>query len=54
MVECWVEKLPSVNRVNDSIIVVKIQVGRIVFNVVSAYVPQCGLADEEKNKFMIS
>ena len=38
-------------RVNDRIIVVKFLIGKRIVTAVSVYTPQCGLSEEEKDKF---
>ena len=49
--EEWVDKVIDVKRVNDCIIVVKFLIGKRIVTAVSVYTPQCGLSEEEKDKF---
>ena len=49
--EKWVDKVIDVKRVNDRIIVVKFLIGKRIATAVSVYTPQCGLSEEEKDKF---
>ena len=35
-------------RVNDRVIVLKVMIGKTVLNVISAYAPQSGRSNEEK------
>ena len=47
----WVDKVIDVKRVNDCIIVVKFLIGKRIVTAVSVYTPQCGLSEEEKDRF---
>ena len=47
----WVDKVIDVKRVNDRLMLIKLMVGKRVVAVVSAYAPQQGLTEEEKDKF---
>lgn len=49
--EKWVDKVICVKRVNERIMVIKLLVGRRLTNIVSAYAPQCGRGDAEKDAF---
>ena len=49
--EKWIDKVIDVKRVNDHIIVVKFLIGKKIVTAVSVYTAQCGLSEEEKDKF---
>ena len=49
--EKWIDKVIDVKRVNVRIIVVKFLIGKRIVTSVSVYTPQCGLSEEEKDKF---
>jgi exonuclease III len=44
----------DVKRQGDRIILVKLVLGDVVLNIISAYAPQVGLSESEKRKFWIS
>lgn len=41
----------KVRRVNDRMMVIKLPIGGVTLNIVSAYAPQMGLDEEVKNWF---
>ncbi|XP_009591600.1 uncharacterized protein [Nicotiana tomentosiformis] len=45
------ELMVDVRRVNDRLMTIKLVVGRVTFNVISAYAPQVGLGEEVKRRF---
>ena len=47
----WINKVVNVSRVSERIMVVKLVIGEVLVNVLSAYAPQVGRTDEEKTKF---
>jgi hypothetical protein len=47
----WVDSVLEVRRVDDRIMVVRVNVGKWVINLVSVYAPQVGRPIEEKEKF---
>ena len=49
--EKWVDQILSVNRVNERIMLLKVVNGKNIMNIVSAYAPQVGRTEEEKDKF---
>ncbi|XP_057317637.1 uncharacterized protein LOC130662734 [Hydractinia symbiolongicarpus] len=49
--EKWVEKVIDVMRVNSRIIVIKFLIGNRIVTFLSVYAPQCGLSEEDKDKF---
>jgi hypothetical protein len=49
--ERWVEKAMKVDRINDRLLVVKIGIGSRIWNIVSAYAPQAGRSEQEKDTF---
>ena len=49
--EKYVEKVVSVERLSDRLIVLRVTVGGTVLNIVSAYAPQTGRSMEEKEEF---
>ena len=51
MVEKWIEKVFEVQRVSDTIILVKLIVSQHVVTFLSVYAPHSGLSDEVKDLF---
>ena len=49
--EEWADCIQSVLRVSDRLMVVKLVVGKRLFNFISAYAPQVGRSTEEKDLF---
>ena len=49
--EEFINKVVGVERVNERIMMVKLIVGKSLMNVVSAYAPQVGRSQEEKDEF---
>ncbi|MBJ5570498.1 hypothetical protein JGG62_24150 [Salmonella enterica subsp. enterica serovar Typhimurium] len=49
--EKWSDKVVEVKRVNERIVIVKMVIGVKLVNVVSAYAPQSGRSDDEKDEF---
>ena len=49
--ERWVDQIVSVNRVNEHIMSLKLVMGKNIMNIISAYAPQAGRREEEKDKF---
>ena len=49
--ERWIDNVFEVNRVSDRIMLVKMNVGEVVFAVISVYAPQVGLDDSVKDAF---
>ena len=47
----WVDKVVEVNRVNEHMMAVKLIVGKRLMNIISAYAPQIGRSEEEKDVF---
>ena len=47
----WVDKIVEINRVNDRLMFLKLLIGKRIITIVSAYAPQQGLADIDRNKF---
>ena len=41
----------DVKRQGDRIILVKLVLGNVVLNIISAYAPQVGISESEKRKF---
>ncbi|HXJ94687.1 MAG TPA: reverse transcriptase domain-containing protein [Terriglobia bacterium] len=52
--EKYVDKVVEVRRVSDRLIVLRVVVGRMILNVISAYAPQRGRPNEEKEEFWVS
>ena len=50
----WSEKVIDVQRVSDRIIFVKVVVGKVIAVFISAYAPQVGRSEEEKDEFWSS
>jgi hypothetical protein len=46
--EQYIDKVVEVRRVSDRMIVLKMMIGKTVLNVISAYTPQSGRSNEEK------
>ena len=49
--ERWVDKITEVKRISESIMVLRVVVGRSVLNIVSVYAPHVGRSTEEKEEF---
>ncbi|MBJ5584704.1 hypothetical protein JGG81_25215, partial [Salmonella enterica subsp. enterica serovar Typhimurium] len=49
--ETWSDKVVEVKRVNERIVIVKMVIGVKLVNVVSAYAPESGRSDDEKDEF---
>ena len=49
--EKWIESVVDVKRVNERMILVKMIIGEKLVNVMSAYAPQTGRGEEEKDEF---
>ena len=49
--EKWIQHVVEVCRINERIMVVKIALGKRVFSIISAYAPQKGRIEKEKEKF---
>jgi hypothetical protein len=49
----WIEKVISVNRVSERLLVLRVRVGRSILNLVTVYAPQVGRTTEEKEEFMV-
>ena len=49
--EKWRDNILEVNRISDRLITAKLLIGTININIVSAYAPQVGCTDEEKEEF---
>ena len=47
----WVDEIVEVNRVNDRLMFFKLLIGKRLITIVSAYAPQQGLANIDKDKF---
>lgn len=47
----WIDKIIDVKRVNDRLMMIKLLIGKTVAAIVSAYAPQQGLSDTEKDTF---
>ena len=47
--ERWIDSVVNVVRVNERIMYVKLVIGKLIVNIVSAYAPQVGLSAEEKD-----
>jgi hypothetical protein len=47
----WIDSIVDVKRVNERIIAIKLIIGARLLNVVSAYAPQSGRSNEEKDDF---
>ena len=45
LAEKWIQKVIHVNRVNDSLMLLKVLVGKRVVTIISTYAPQQGLSD---------
>ena len=52
--ERWVDSVVDVHRINDRIMVLKVAVGKRVLNVLSAYAPQAGRTEKEKEVFWLA
>jgi hypothetical protein len=50
----WVDSVMEVKRVNDRIMVVRVNVGKWILNLVSVYAPQVGRPMDEKENFYIA
>ena len=51
--EKWINHVVEVRRVNERVMVLRLAIGRSVFNIVSVYAPQTGRIREEKEEFYI-
>jgi exonuclease III len=49
--EAFVDKVIAVNRVNERLMRIKMSIGKRLVNVISAYAPQVGRTDDEKERF---
>ena len=49
--EKWRDNILEVNRISDRLITAKLLIDTININIVSAYAPQVGCTDEEKEEF---
>ena len=49
--EKWFDKVVEVSRVNDRMMVVRMIVGERLVSIITAYAPQSGRQDEEKEEF---
>lgn len=49
--EKWTDCIVGVDRINERCMVVRLLVGGRIFHIVSAYAPQCGRSDLEKDMF---
>ena len=49
--ERWVDKVVEVKRINSRLILVKLIIGECLVSVISAYAPQAGRTEEEKDDF---
>jgi len=49
----WIERVISVNRVSERLLVLRVRVGKSILNLVTVYAPQVGRTMEEKEKFMV-
>jgi hypothetical protein len=52
--EKWVTNVVEVRRISERIMVLKVAIGKQVFNIVSAYAPQAGRSAVEKESFWMS
>ena len=50
LAEKWIQKVIHVNRVNDSLMLLKVLVGKRVVTIISTYAPQQGLSDDANEK----
>ena len=51
--ERWISQVIEVRRVSERIIVLRVAIGKMVINVISAYAPQVNLSMEEKEDFWV-
>ena len=51
--ERWISQVIEVRRVSERLVVVRVAIGRLVLNIISAYAPQVGLSMEEKEDFWV-
>ena len=51
--EQYIDKVVEVRRVSDRVIILKVLLGKTVLNVISAYAPQAGRPNEEKEEFWV-
>ena len=51
--EKWINHVVEIRRVNERVMVLRLAIGRSVFNIVSVYAPQTGRTREEKEEFYI-
>ena len=51
--EQYIDKVVEVRRVSDRVIILKVLLGKTVQNVISAYAPQAGRPNEEKEEFWV-
>ena len=51
--EQYIDKVVEVRRVSDRVIILKVLLGKTVLNVISAYAPQAGRLNEEKEVFWV-
>ena len=49
--EKWRDNILEINRISDRLITEKLLIDTININIVSAYIPQVGCTDEEKEEF---
>jgi exonuclease III len=49
--EKWLEKLKEVKRVNERILLIRVQFGKSMLNLISVYAPQVGRPNTEKEDF---
>ena len=49
--EEWQDKIIEINRKSDRIMLMKLVTSSKTYNIITAYVPQQGCEDEEKEKF---
>src|SRR5580692_494404 len=47
----WIDNIVEVRRVNEQIIAIKLIIGARLLNIISAYAPQSGKSNEEKDDF---
>ena len=53
MSERWISQMIEVRRVSERIIVLRVAIGKLVMNIISAYAPQVDLHMEEKEDFWV-
>ena len=52
--EKWVDNVVEVRRISERIMVLKVAIGKQVFNIVSAYAPQVGRSAMDEERFWMS